>query len=160
MCVTAFPRCWEREWEAGINSHKMTFPQRNIKLGREKSDSWQSRLTSARDGDCETETGIPKRSSPPPLSFFSPLSLSPHIFQPFSFNSGLVLSSLKACPHTPSSSLCSLNRLPARCSPTKTHTNTHTHTERQQYSTLLWNTLTPRCSVWLHLRHQPYIRGK
>ncbi len=73
----------------------------------------------------------------PPLPPLSPPSLSPHISLPLFFNSGLVLSSLKACPHTPSSLLCSLNRLLARCSPTKTHTQkNYPHTDSN----------TPRCS--------------
>ena len=104
----------------------------------------------------ETTTQVSQRVI---LLLLSLLFLPPHTSLPY-FSWGLVLSSLKACPHTPCSSLCSLNRSLARCSPNR---NTHTgkHTQRDSD--------TPRCTD-THLSvvvqcdcirpHQPYIRGK
>lgn len=120
-------------------SHKMTFPLSKLDLSG-KSVGWLSGLTSASGGNCRTGTNIPQCSSP--HSFLLLL---------LSFTSSPVLSSLKACPHTPCSSLCSLSRFLARCSTVK-----NTHGDVGVGFSATRNNPNRRCFERLHLPKQPF----
>lgn len=141
------------EWEVDRRSHRMTLPQWIIHLRGEK-------VTADRVDRPLPGTEIARWKQVFQRVILLHFHLCPHVSLPLSFNSGLVLSSLKACPHTPSSSLCSVSRLLARCSPTKMHTHTKIHTRTQKILPTALKLCIRRCLVWLHLQHQPYIRGK
>lgn len=62
---------------------------------RRRSDGWQNKLTVARDGNHQPGKGVRERNS-----LLLAALLSPHSFLPLRFDSGLVLGSLKARPHS------------------------------------------------------------
>lgn len=110
------------KWEADIHSNCDISPREHI---IEKGKVTARRVDWPLPG---TEITGPKQvfQSVIFLLFSLVFLLYVYLFLPLSFNSGLVLSSLKACPHAPSSSHCSLNRSLARCFPSETRAKKHT----------------------------------